>query len=79
MRNWSQARPPVSHLAHGAYAFSKFDGNGLHYEDSVKSYSTVEPAIDYTSSSLLMFAWRAAGAPSNTISVFSRREQVSIK
>jgi endoglucanase len=65
--------------SHGAYAFSKFDGNGLHYRDSVKSYSTVEPAIDYTSSSLLMFAWRAAGAPSNTISVVSHREQVSIK
>ena len=69
--------PPC--LSHGAYAFSKFDGNGLHYKDSVKSYSTVEPAIDYTSSSLLMFARRAAGAPSSTISVLSRREQVSIK
>jgi len=83
---WAGGTPPLGTppglppcLSHGAYAFSKFDGNGLHYKDSVKSYSTVEPAIDYTSSSLLMFARRAAGAPSSTISVLSRREQVSIK
>src|SRR5215469_12495546 len=62
-----------------ADAFSKFDGDGVHYRDSVKFYSTVEPAIDYTSSSLLMFAWRAAGVPSNTISVFSGQEQDPIR
>jgi endoglucanase len=61
--------------SHEADAFSDFDGNGVHYKDSAKFYSTVEPAIDYTSSSLLMFAWRAAGVPSNTISVVSRRER----
>jgi len=53
--------------AHEADAFSRFDGNGVQYRDSTKFYSTVEPAIDYTSSSLLMFAWRAAGAPSDSM------------
>ena len=62
-----------------ADAFSKFDGNGVQYRDSVKFYSTVEPAIDYTSSSLLMFAWRAAGVPSNTISVVSGQDQGPIQ
>ena len=59
--------------SHEPEAFSEFDGNGVHYKDSVKFYSTVEPAIDFTSSSLLMFAWRAAGTPSNTMSVSSPR------
>ena len=48
-------------------AFSKFNGNGAIYKDNVKFYSTVEPAIDFTSASLLMFAWRAAGTPSDAI------------
>ncbi len=47
--------------------FSKFDGNGVRYRDSTKFYSTIEPAIDFTSSSLLMFAWRAAGRPSDAM------------
>ena len=64
---------------HEADTFSRFDGNGVHYKDSVKFYSTVEPAIDYTSSSLLMFAWRAAGAPSNTALVVSGRQQVAFQ
>ena len=59
--------------SNGADAFSKFDGNGVHYRDGVKSFSTVEPAIDYTSSSLLMFAWRAAGEPSEILQ--ARSEQ----
>jgi endoglucanase len=65
--------------SHEADAFSKFDVNGVHYKDNVKFYSTVEPAIDYTSSSLLMFAWRAAGVPSSTISVVFRPEQGPIQ
>ena len=48
-------------------AFSKYDGNGERYRDSTKFYSTIEPAIDYTSSSLLMFAWRAGGRPSDAM------------
>ena len=56
--------------------FSTFDGNGVRYRDSTKFYSTVEPAIDFTSSSLLMFAWRAAGAPSDAMLRVHRREQV---
>jgi endoglucanase len=56
---------------------SKFDGNGVRYRDSTKFYSTVEPAIDFTSSSLLMFAWRAAGAPSDAMLQVHRREQVA--
>lgn len=46
--------------------FPEFDGNGVHYRDSPKFYSTIEPAIDFTSSSLLMLAWRSAGAPSDS-------------
>ena len=57
--------------------FSTFDGNGVRYRDSTKFYSTVEPAIDFTSSSLLMFAWRAAGAPSDAMLQVHRREQVA--
>jgi endoglucanase len=52
---------------HETDAFPKFDGNGVRYRDSPKFYSTIEPAIDFTSSSLLMFAWRAAGAPSDSM------------
>jgi hypothetical protein len=51
----------------GEDVFSKFNGNGAIYKDNVKFYSTVEPAIDFTSASLLMFAWRAAGMPSDAI------------
>ena len=44
--------------------FAQFDGNGAVYKDNVQSYSTVEPSIDLTAASFLMFAWRMAGAPS---------------
>jgi endoglucanase len=54
----------LSCASHEADEFSMFDGDGIRYRDGSKFYSTVEPAIDYTSSSLLMFAWRAAGVPS---------------
>ncbi len=33
------------------------------YKDNVQSYSTTEPAIDLTSTSFLMWAWRLAGQP----------------
>jgi endoglucanase len=48
----------------GGDAFKKFNANGAVYKDNVQSYSTVEPAIDLTAASPLMFAWRIAGAPS---------------
>jgi hypothetical protein len=43
--------------------YAPFDGEGTVYWDWVESYSTDEPAIDLTASSMLMFAWRMAGAP----------------
>lgn len=48
--------------------FKKFNGNGAVYKDNVQSYSTVEPAIDLSASSVLMFAWRIAGAPATLVS-----------
>jgi endoglucanase len=48
----------------GKDGFARFNGNDAVYLDNVEFYSTVEPAIDLTAPSFLMFAWRAAGAPS---------------
>jgi endoglucanase len=50
----------------GVDQFAQFNGNGAVYKDNVQSYSTVEPAIDLTSTSFLAFAWTIAGAPSGT-------------
>jgi endoglucanase len=47
----------------GTDAFSRFNGNDAVYRDNIEYYSTVEPAIDLTAPSFLMFAWRAAMAP----------------
>lgn len=44
--------------------YKAFNGEGAIYEDFVQSYTTNEPAIDLTAASMLMFAWRIAGAPS---------------
>jgi len=49
--------------ADGVNEFKKFNGNGAVYRDRVQSYSTVEPAIDLTAASFLMFSWPIAGAP----------------
>ena len=49
--------------ADGGNEFKKFNGNGAVYKDDQQSYSTVEPAIDLTAASFLMFSWRIAGAP----------------
>jgi len=49
----------------GVDSFKKFNGNGAVYKDDQQSFSTVEPAIDLSASSILMFAWRIAGAPAN--------------
>jgi endoglucanase len=40
--------------------FSRFD-NAARFEDNVQSYTTVEPAIDLTASSILAFAWQIEG------------------
>ena len=50
----------------GVDQFAAFNGNGAVYKDNVQSYSTVEPAIDLTSTSFLAFSWVIAGAPSGT-------------
>jgi endoglucanase len=47
----------------GGNTFKQFNANGAVYKDDQQSYSTVEPAIDLTAASFLMFAWRTAGAP----------------
>lgn len=47
----------------GGDVFAKFNANGAVFKDNVQSYSTVEPAIDLTAASFLMFAWEVAGAP----------------
>jgi endoglucanase len=47
----------------GGNVFKKFNASGAVYKDEQQSYSTVEPAIDLTAPSFLMFAWRIAGAP----------------
>ncbi len=43
--------------------YRKFDGNHSVFVDNVESYATVEPAIDLTAASFLMFAWQIAGGP----------------
>ena len=53
--------------ANGVDTFAQFKGsNGAFYQDNVQSWSTNEPAIDLTASSLLAFSWEIAGAPSGT-------------
>jgi endoglucanase len=47
----------------GGDVFARFNANGALYKDDQQSYSTVEPAIDLTAASFLMFSWRIAGAP----------------
>ena len=49
--------------ANGEDSFSQFNGNRAVYKDNVEFYSTIEPAIDLTAPSFLMFAWRMAGEP----------------
>jgi endoglucanase len=51
----------------GGNPFKKFNGNGAMYKDDQQSFSTVEPAIDLSASSFLMFAWRIAGAPAKLV------------
>jgi endoglucanase len=41
----------------GANVFAQFDNRAL-YKDNVQSYTTTEPAIDLTASSMLAFSWQ---------------------
>lgn len=55
-------RPCPAGGGDGGYA--RFDGaDGSLFSDDVESYSSTEPAIDLTASSLLAFGWGAAEAP----------------
>lgn len=51
----------------GGNVFKQFNSNGAVYRDDQQSFSTVEPAIDLTATSFLMFAWRIAGAPAKLV------------
>jgi endoglucanase len=45
--------------ASGSGALKRFDNAAL-FKDNVQSYTTVEPAVDLTASSMLAFAWQIA-------------------
>lgn len=47
----------------GDGGYGRFNGSGSVFADNAQSYTTTEPAIDLTASSLLAFAWGAAGSP----------------
>jgi len=44
----------------GGDPYARFDGAGAVFADEVESFTTTEPAIDLTASSMLAFAWQAA-------------------
>ena len=52
-----RACPPA-----GGDEYGRFDGGGSVFADNVESFTTTEPAIDLTASSMLAFAWQA-GTP----------------
>ena len=45
----------------GGDPLAGFDGSGSVFADEVESFTTVEPAIDLTASSMLAFAWQSGG------------------
>jgi endoglucanase len=45
----------------GGNQFARFDNKAV-YKDNVQSYTTVEPAIDLTASSMLAFSWQIAAS-----------------
>jgi endoglucanase len=47
--------------AQGGNAFARFDNRAV-YKDNVQSYTTTEPAIDLTASSMLAFSWQVSSA-----------------
>jgi hypothetical protein len=44
---------------HGGNRYRRFDGHGARFVDDMRSWPTVEPAIDYTALTMLAFAERA--------------------
>jgi len=54
-------RPCPADWGDGGYG--RFDGSGSVFSDDAQSYTTTEPAIDLTASSLLAFGWGVAGSP----------------
>jgi endoglucanase len=42
--------------ADGLDRFAEFNGNGSQFVDDVRSWQTVEPAIDFTAAAILAFA-----------------------
>jgi endoglucanase len=64
--NQSASSGFVSHMRRcppgGGDAFAPFDSSRGVFRDNVQSYSTDEPAIDLTASSLLAFAWQIRGS-----------------
>ncbi len=44
----------------GGDPYARFGGGGAIFTDDVESFTTTEPAIDLTASSMLAFAWQAA-------------------
>jgi endoglucanase len=51
----------------GGDVFKKFDAGGAVFKDDQQSFSTVEPAIDLTAPSFLMFSWRIARLPATLL------------
>jgi endoglucanase len=47
----------------GDGGYGRFNGAGSVFSDNAQSYTTTEPAIDLTASSLLAFGWGVAGSP----------------
>jgi endoglucanase len=47
--------------AGGGDPYAEFNGSGAVFADEAPSFTTVEPAIDLTASSMLAFAWQISG------------------
>jgi glycosyl hydrolase family 9 len=47
----------------GSDRYRRFSGHGSRYVDDVRSWQTVEPAIDFTATAALAFALGAAPSP----------------
>jgi endoglucanase len=47
----------------GGDIYKPFNAKSAVYKDNVQSYTTNEPSIDLSASSMLMFAWQIASAP----------------
>jgi endoglucanase len=47
--------------ARGGDRYAAFSGHGSRFVDDVRSWQTVEPAIDFTATAALAFALAAAG------------------